>query len=162
MYLYTSSVFSVLTLPVVSYNQTVYWSCKREGSHMSRVVRKPDFGICENKDADQLRGVFATQIVQSLYFLNTKFQASSNLMWLHSPVCVEPGWKPRRPVFSQRGSYCKSATKLIRAERWPALMKSFILFCHIFQLLFGTDGYLYIFVGDGGPAQVYGSDAQNT
>ena len=24
--------------------------------HMSRVVRKPDFCICENKDADQLRG----------------------------------------------------------------------------------------------------------
>ena len=23
---------------------------------MSRVVRKPDFCICENKDADQLRG----------------------------------------------------------------------------------------------------------
>ena len=25
-------------------------------SHMSRDVRKPDFRICENKDADQLRG----------------------------------------------------------------------------------------------------------
>ena len=25
-------------------------------SHMSRVMRKPVFGICENKDADQLRG----------------------------------------------------------------------------------------------------------
>ena len=25
-------------------------------THLSRVVRKPDFGICENKDADQLRG----------------------------------------------------------------------------------------------------------
>ena len=25
-------------------------------SHMSRDVRKPDFCICENKDADQLRG----------------------------------------------------------------------------------------------------------
>ena len=24
--------------------------------YMSRVVRKPDFCICENKDADQLRG----------------------------------------------------------------------------------------------------------
>ena len=24
--------------------------------HMSRVIRKPDFCICENKDADQLRG----------------------------------------------------------------------------------------------------------
>ena len=76
---------------------------------MSRDVRKPDFCICENKDADQLRGdqrlcFFATQIVQSLYFLNTKFQAASHLMRLYSPVSVGPGRKPRRPVFSQQGS----------------------------------------------------------
>ena len=48
--------------------------------------------------------VFATQIVQSLYSLNPKFQASRYLLWLHSPVYVGPGWKPRRPVFSQGGS----------------------------------------------------------
>ena len=93
--------------------------------YMSRVVRKPVMCICENKDADQLRVyaktktqisfavtaklisvfVFATRIVQSLYFLNTKFQAPSHLLWLYSPVCVGPGRKPRRPVFSERGSY---------------------------------------------------------
>ena len=28
------------------------------GCHISRVVRKPAFCICENKDADQLRGNF--------------------------------------------------------------------------------------------------------
>ena len=39
--------------------------------------------------------VFATQIVQSLYFLlNLKFQASSHLLLLYSPVCVGPGRKP--------------------------------------------------------------------
>ena len=43
--------------------------------------------------------LFTTRIVQSLYFLNPKFQASSNLvavqpgLWLYSPVCVRPGWK---------------------------------------------------------------------
>ena len=47
--------------------------------------------------------VFATRILQSLCFLNPKFQASSNLLWLYRPVCVGPGRKPRRPVFSQRG-----------------------------------------------------------
>ena len=49
-------------------------------------MRKWAFCICENKDADQLRGkhesdhslCFATQILQYLYFLNTKFQASSH------------------------------------------------------------------------------------
>ena len=49
---------------------------------------KSAFYICENKDEDQLRGtgklisafVFATRIVQSLCFLNPKFQASSHLL----------------------------------------------------------------------------------
>ena len=76
-------------------------------------MRKPAFCICKNKDPDQLRGdceadqrfVFATRLVQFLYFLNLKFQASCNLLWLYSPVCVGPGQKPRRPVFSQRGSF---------------------------------------------------------
>ena len=48
--------------------------------------------------------VFATQIVQSLYFLNAKFQASSHLLWLYSLFCVGPRQKNRRPVFSQHGS----------------------------------------------------------
>ena len=76
---------------------------------MNLVVRKPAFYICENKDAvtAQLISafVFAIRIVKSLYYLNPKFQASSHLLWLYSPVCVGPGRKPRRPVFSQRGSY---------------------------------------------------------
>ena len=72
-------------------------------------MRKPDFCICENKDADQLRG--NREADQRLCFrytdttiLNSKFQASSHLLWPYSPVCVGPGRKPRRPVFSQRGS----------------------------------------------------------
>ena len=72
-------------------------------------MNKPAFCICENKDAvtAQLISVFvfAIQIVQSLYYLNSKFQASDHLSWLYSLVCVGPGRKPRRPVFSQRGSF---------------------------------------------------------
>ena len=91
--------------PVVSSNLS---------NDISFVMRKPAFGICENKDADQLRGYreadqrlfLALRIVQSFYFLNTAFQASSHLLWLYSSVCVGPGRKPRRPVFSQQGSYC--------------------------------------------------------
>ena len=49
--------------------------------------------------------VFATRIVQSLYYINPKFQASSHVLWLYSLVCVGPGRKPRRPVFSERGSF---------------------------------------------------------
>ena len=38
---------------------------------------------------------------------NRIFQASSHLLLLHrlSPVCVEPGPKPQRRVFSRQGSY---------------------------------------------------------
>ena len=49
--------------------------------------------------------VFATWIVQSLYFRHTKFPASSHLVWFYSSVCVGRGRTPRRPVFSQRGSF---------------------------------------------------------
>ena len=47
---------------------------------------------------------FALRIVQSLYYLNPKFQTPSYLLWLYNPVCVAPGRNPQRPVFSQRGS----------------------------------------------------------
>ena len=63
---------------------------------------KPTICIGENKDADQLRGnreadhafVFATRIVQFLFYLNPKFQASSSILCLYRPVCVGPGRKP--------------------------------------------------------------------
>ena len=51
--------------------------------------------------------VFAIQIVQSLYFLNPKFQASIHLLWLYSLVCVGPGQANQRQVFSRCGSYPK-------------------------------------------------------
>ena len=62
-------------------------------------MREPAFCICKNKGAvtaqlAYLRAfVFATYryIEQSLYFLNPKFQDSSQfILWLHSPVCVRP------------------------------------------------------------------------
>ena len=69
---------------------------------------KPTICIGENKDADQLRGkisfavtaklisafVFATRIVQFLFYLNPKFQASSSLLCLYRAVCVGPVRKP--------------------------------------------------------------------
>ena len=88
--------------------------------NLSRDVTKPEFCICENKDADQLRGnreadqrlCFRYIDIKSLCFLNPKFQASSRLLWLYSPVCVRPGLKPRRPGFSQRGSFLKLSKHL--------------------------------------------------
>ena len=70
--------------------------------HVSRVMRKPTICICENEDAFSFAVtaklisafVFATWIVQYLYFLNPKFQASSHLQQLYSLVCVRTGQKP--------------------------------------------------------------------
>ena len=86
---------------------------------MSRIMRKPAFCICENKGSAKTKVqisfevtaqlisvfVFATLIVQSLYFLNLKFQVSNHLLWLYSPVCVGPGRIPQRQVYSRIGSY---------------------------------------------------------
>ena len=61
--------------------------------------------------------VFATRIVQSLFYLCRKFQASSHLLWLLRLVCVKPGLKPRRQVFLCHGSY-------VRAMHTPVLLYS--------------------------------------
>ena len=61
---------------------------------------KPTICIGENKDADQLTAklisafVFATRIVQFLFYLNPKFQASSSFLCLYRPVYVGPVRKP--------------------------------------------------------------------
>ena len=64
----------------------LFWSClgigKCDRDLKSLVMRNPAFCICENKGADQLISafVFTTRIVQSLYFLNPKFQVSNNYL----------------------------------------------------------------------------------
>ena len=90
--------------------------------------------------------VFATQIVQSIYYLNPKFQGSSHLLWLYSPLCVGPGRKPRRPVFSQRGSnvtsriphpyqfdydHCKENQKYFFWMSSLSVEEKFTFTCHI-------------------------------
>ena len=93
--------------------KTIIFVCS-PSNHMSLVMRKPAFCICKNKDNQKLISafIFATRIVQSLFFLNPKFQASRHILWLCSPVCVAPARKPRRPVFSQRGSYVVRTLKI--------------------------------------------------
>ena len=69
---------------------------------VSLVMRKPAFAYAETKTqiscavTAQLISafLFAILIVQSLYYLNPKFQASSHLLWLYRLVCVGPGRKP--------------------------------------------------------------------
>ena len=74
----------------------------RDEIYLGRPMRKPDFCCAKTKaqisfavTAKLISAfVFATQIVQSLFFLNPKFQASSHLLRLYSLFCVRPGWNP--------------------------------------------------------------------
>ena len=81
-------------------------------NYLSLVVRKRLFAYAKTKTQISFAVtaklisafVFATGIVQSLYYLNPKFQASSHLLWLYSLVCVGPGRKPE-DRFSQNEAH---------------------------------------------------------
>ena len=66
----------------------------------SRHMGKPTNCLDENKGADQLTAklisafVFATRIVQFLFYLNPKFPASTSFQCLYRSVCVGPVRKP--------------------------------------------------------------------
>ena len=57
--------------------------------------------------SEQLTSVFlfAAQIVQTLVFFKSEFQASSLLQWMYKPVCVAPVRKLKLLVFSCEGSF---------------------------------------------------------
>ena len=79
--------------------------------HMSCVVRKRDYCLCENKGADQeadQRLCFGYTELQFLVFLNPKFQAFGLFLRLYRPVKSGPGRKPGRPVFLHHGSYLEN------------------------------------------------------
>ena len=83
--------------------------------HLSRLMGKPTIFIGENKDADQHRGdreadqrlCFATWIVQFLFYLNPKFQASSSFLCLYRLVFVGPVRKPHCWFSNEAAHLCK-------------------------------------------------------
>ena len=77
-------------------------------------MRKPDFCICENKDADQLRGnreadqrlcFRYTDSTIPRYYQRNNFKPLAIFCDCTDRFVSDNGRKPRRPVFSQRGSY---------------------------------------------------------
>ena len=51
--------------------------------------------------------VFATQVIQSLYFLITKFQASSHLVWSCSPFVLDLVGNPEDRFSHNEANMCK-------------------------------------------------------
>ena len=75
--------------------------------------------------------VFASQIVLFLVYLNPKCQASSFLLQLYRLVCVGPGRKPQRTVFSRRGSYESDMLSTVLpcpVQKMHVLVKSIYMF----------------------------------
>ena len=92
--------------------------------NMSRVMRKPTFCICENKDADQLRGNreadqrLCFRYIDSTIPLFSKSEISS---LLQSSVVVQPGLcrtrsETRMLVFSRRGSHVLEVSNQVRLK----------------------------------------------
>ena len=67
-------------------------------ANMNCIMTKTCFFHMQKKVQIQLCGnrLCFCYIDQYFYFLHLKFQATSQLLWLHSAVCVGPGWKPQR------------------------------------------------------------------
>ena len=88
---------------------------------MSRLMGKPTICIGENKDAVTAKlisaFVFTTRIVQFLFYLNPKFQASSSFLCLYRSVCVRPVWKPHC-WFSHEAAQIITTTFLFSAKRF--------------------------------------------
>ena len=64
-------------------------------------MRKPAFCICENKDADQLRGHREADQCLCFHYIDSTIpllpiyeMASGHLVWLYSPVYVGPVGNP--------------------------------------------------------------------
>ena len=90
--------------------------------------------------------VFATSIVQFLFFLYPKFQASTLLLCLHRPVYVRPGRKYQRPVFSCHGSYHNMCSCLLKVGASPVWShKTNCNHMKIIQVVYQLDFYLFIY-----------------
>ena len=85
-------IFLLLILPIRKQNKwAASWENQR--SAYAKTKRQISFAVTVKLIS---AFVFAIWIVQSLYFLYTKCQASSHLHWLHGLVCVRPGQNPHR------------------------------------------------------------------
>ena len=104
----------------VNYYMKSNMPTNRLHNNMSRVMRKPTFCMCENKDADQFRGNReADQYLCFRYIDSTiPLLSKSEIPCLYpSSVAVQPGLcrtrsETRTLVFSQQGS-CKVFRKLL-------------------------------------------------
>ena len=119
---------------------------------MSRVMRKPTIRICENKDADQLRGNreadqrLCFRYIDSTVPLLSKSEISS---LKPSSVAVQPGLcgtrsETRMLVFSGRGSYIVDMTLLFLNDLCTSCLCTATIYVKFFFPLFVSDILKYM------------------
>ena len=85
-------------------------------------MRKPAFCICENKDTEQLRSNRGADQGLSFRYKDStipllpesKFQASSYLLWLYSAVCVGPSRNPEDRFSHNKAQFRESKLSVTR------------------------------------------------
>ena len=93
--------------------------------------------------------VFATRIVQFLYFLNPKFQASSHLVWLYSLVCVGLVGNPEDRFSHNEAQLCMLINYPLIAQQILMLIGAFLGWFSIivfFNLQGGEMNYMSLVV----------------
>ena len=150
------SIRLTLQISVFKKITTHYYSCQYFNAHkrkyydiilkisnmanlyMSRPMGKQTSCICENKDADQLRGNHEAD--QRLCFrysdstvpllLNPKFPTCSHLLCLYRPVCVRPIRKPHYWYFHEMAHMLYKFEVIIRTYAKSCEQQGLCPVCH--------------------------------
>ena len=97
--------------------------------YMSRVMRKPAFYTCENKDADQLRGNSETD--QRLCFRYIEYNSSTFSIRNYKPLaifCCCTAWFVSDQVGNQNIGFLM--TRLIYGHLTQVCLQDFVLYCY--------------------------------
>ena len=89
------NVFVYINLLFLNHSPRRPW-LKPKSYIVSRVLGKPAFCLCENKDTGPFCSNCSVFATQSFQLLNSKFQGTSLFLRLYRQVCVGPGRKPQR------------------------------------------------------------------
>ena len=81
-------------------------------NNMSHVMKKPVFLHMLKLRLRSAAFIFATLIVQSLYFLKPKLEASSHLLWLFRPVLSDLVGNPK-DRFSHDATHARCKSRVI-------------------------------------------------
>ena len=117
---------SIIQVAIFKHPALVQTASNKNGQRIARLIC---FALTLFEQRHEKTSQLIRAFVQSVYFLNLKFQACSHLPWLYSPVCARPGLNPE-DRFSHDVAhlvglcYCTS-TYFILQNEYTCIRKSF-------------------------------------